>query len=84
MWVQTARPTIAGELLDFLALVLRPRFMRFKLFDCPQVVTAQLLHSGLQHTSQESVWFSQEVSLLACRPRNNTRMTNMTNHDSMH
>jgi hypothetical protein len=82
-WFQTARPAIASKLLYLLALVLRLRLMCSKLFDCSQIITAQQLDGGLQLTSQESVWFSPEVSLLACKPRNDTRMTNMTNHNPM-
>ena len=82
-WLQTAGPAIAGELLDLLALVLRLRLMRSKLFNCSQVITAKKLDGGFQRISQEPVWFSSEVSLLTRRPREYTRMTNMTHYNLM-
>ena len=81
--VQAARPTIAAELLDPPALILRPRLVRLELCDRPQVVAAQLLYGGLQHAPQESVRFGPEVSLLARGPGDDAGATGVTDHDPM-
>ena len=80
-WLQTAGPAIAGELLDPLALVLRPRLVRSELLDRPQLIATQKLDGALQRASQESVRFGPEVSLLARRPREYTGMTSVTYDD---
>ena len=80
-WLQTVGPTIAGELLDLLALILRLRLMRSELLDCPQLIAAQKLDSALQCASQESVRFGPEVSLLARRPREYIGMTSVIYND---